>query len=176
MITEAEMLRATNNVYGSPLDSWRSRVPEINGFMSKFPDVREGKQVPLVAFLLFAKKFVRIDNSKFFTAIFSQANADRFLQELPIMEEHAKVQAAVDAKNFESEYKAFGDLEKVITAPHLDISAVYRYAAAVQYGYLFAISEQLVSTAIGQLRSNPYLYFAYGDDYIELLPIPWEAL
>ena len=176
MITEAELSRATNNVYGSSIESWSHKLPEISGYMAQFPPVTEGKRVPLVTFLIFAKKQVRLDNAKFFSAIFSEKNATAFMQELPIMAEHAKVQASVDAKNFESEYKAFGDLESAITKPHLDISPVYRYAAAVQYGLLFTISEQLLTFAIRQLRANPFLYFAYGEDYIDLLPIPWEGL
>lgn len=176
MITEAELQRATLKLYGVPLDSWKHQLPEINRYMSVFPPVTEGRPVPLITFLVFAKKFVRPDNAKFFTAIFSRDNSTRFLQEQPVMESNAKVQASVDSKNFESEVKAFGDTEAAITKPHLNISPIYRYAAAVQYGYLFAVTDKLLEDAIAQLRANPYLYFAYGNDYVELMPIPWEML
>jgi hypothetical protein len=174
-MTEEELLRTTTKLYGAPLDSWRRSAWDIAKYMSNLPPIA-GKQVPLITFVIFAKKFVRTDNAKYVSAIFSRDNATRFTQELPIMEESAKVQASVDSKNFESEVKAFGDTEAAITKPHLNISPIYRYAAAVQNGYIFAVTDKMLEEAIAQLRANPYLYFAYGEDYVELMPIPWEAL
>ena len=175
-MTEAELNRTTTKLYGAPLESWRRAAWDIAKYMDEFPPIVEGKPVPLITFVIFAKKFVRTDNSKYVSAIFSKDNAMRFKQELPIMAENAKVQASVDSKNFESEVKAFGDTEAAITKPHLNISPIYRYAAAVQNGYIFAVTDKMLEDAIAQLRANPYLYFAYGEDYVELMPIPWEGL
>ena len=163
-----------------PPPGWvHTKTAEIEKFFEDFPLI-SGNRLPLSTYLIFAKNRVRFDLSTLFATLFSSSMKAQFLEQLPQMKEEASLQAELDQKNFESEVKAFDNsddpIAAAIIAPHLDISEVYRYAAALQASCLFAVNADLFDAAVYQLRANPYLYFAYGDAYMGLMPISWEDL
>ena len=164
-------------VYGSPPYGWTTtdRLSAMANFVLTLRPIH-GRPVPLSTYLLYAKSVLRFDLSTNFTAVFSEKIKNSFSEHLITLEDTAKVQVALDDGNFKAEVAAFGDMAIAITSPHLDISALYRYMAAIQQGMLSCITDSLVADAVHCLRSNPYLYFSYGDDYIELMPVTWEGI
>lgn len=164
-------------VYGGPPYGWNTsqRMHDIEQMLYTFPRVNE-RIMPLTTYLLYAKSQLRFDLSTQFTAVFSENMKNKFVEHLRELEEKAKVQVSLDDGNFKAEVAAFGDMETAIQHPHLDVSPVYRYAAAVQQGLLAYIDDQLIADAVAVLRVNPYLFFAYGEGYVPLMPIAWEDL
>lgn len=166
------------SVYGSLLYPWVSsdaRRDEIAAAMNSFPRIRDNV-VPLTTFLLFAKKELGLTLSIQFTAVFSEKIKNSFLEHLLTLEDQSRVQVALDDGNFKAEVAAFGNMEEAITHPHLDVSPLYRYMAALQQSLLVCVDDKLISDAVSWLRYNPYLYFAYGDAYVPLMPVAWEGI
>ena len=168
---------ALSIIYGSPPYGWNTqqRMADIQKLLYTLPRIQEHVP-PLTTYLLFAKARLRFDLTTQFTAIFSENMKAKFVEYMKELDDRSKVQAALDDGNFKAEVAAFGDLETAIKKPHLDVSPVYRYAAAVQQGLLAYIDDSLISEAVSALRVNPYLFFAYGDAYVPLMPIAWEGL
>lgn len=164
-------------VYGSPPYGWTTpeRLAEISATIVSLPSVR-GKPFPLTTYLLFARSSLRFDLSTQFSAVFSEKIKNSFSEHLRTLPSNAKVQVSLDDGNFKAEVVAFGDLAIAISEPHLDISPLYRYMAAIQQGMLSCITDRLVAEAVHCLRVNPYLYYEYGDDYTVLMPITWEGI
>lgn len=169
--------RSMSIVYGGPPFGWNTsqRIAEIEQMLYTFPRIND-RILPLTTYLLYAKSQLRFDLSTQFTAVFSENMKNKFIEHLRELSEKAKVQVSLDAGNFKAEVAAFGDMEVAIKSPHLDVSPVYRYAAAVQQGLLAYIDDTLIADAVAVLRVNPYLFFAYGKDYVPLMPIAWEDL
>ena len=164
-------------VYGGPPYGWNTsqRLSDIEQMLYTFPRINE-HIVPLTTYLLYAKSQLRFDLSTQFTAVFSENMKNKFIEYLRDLQDRAKVQVPLDEGNFKAEVAAFGDLETAIKRPHLDVSPVYRYAAAVQQGALSFIDDQLIADAVSVLRVNPYMFFAYGEGYVSLMPIAWGDL
>lgn len=172
------LIKSMAVVYGSPPYGWTTaqRLEEISFMLASFPKITDTHTVPLTTYLLFAKGSLRFDLSTLYSAVFSEKIKNIFLEHLRELQDQARVQVSLDDGNFKAEVAAFGSLEEAITAPHLDVSALYRYMAAIQQGMLMCVEDSLVAEAVRGLRSNPYLYFAYGDDFVPLMPIAWEEL
>lgn len=169
--------KALTVMYGSPpFGLTPTIVREIQTRFDQIPDPSPGYKYPIISFLVFATQNCRFDLSTLYRVVFSDGMFKRFYNQIPVLQEEARTQAVLDAKNFESEVKAFKDIEAAIKNPHLDISELYRYMVALQQGMLFCIEDKLITKAITALRRNPYLYFAYGDEFIELMPTGWEEL
>lgn len=172
------LVKSMSIVYGSPPYGWTTpqRLDEIEFMLRGFPKVHDNLSVPLTTYLLFARSSLRFDLSTLYSAVFSEKTKNIFPEHLRELKEQAKVQVALDDGNFKAEVAAFGSLEGAIVEPHLDVSPLYRYMAAIQQGMLTVVDDSLVAAACMKLRENPYLYFAYGEDYVPLMPIAWEDL
>lgn len=172
--------RAFTEVYGSSPDVWRHYAErlavKLEERASNIPPAAPGKPIPPVTYLLYVKRNTRFDVSMLLNVILSDKHLDAFVSETATMQSNAKIQTVLDVKNFKAEVEAFGNIHEAITDPHLEVSALYRYMAALQQGHLSSITPKLIQDAVYQLRCNPYLYFAYGEDHLELMPIPWEGL
>ena len=176
-MTREQIINALNLCYQGVPYGWNAteRLSEIGNFMSEFERI-EGQEVPLSTYLIFTKTQLRLDLTAAFNAVFSAKLKESFRSRLQELKDKARVQVGLDDGNFKAEVAAFGDIAKAVTSPHLEISALYRYMAAVQQSQLEVITDALVAEATAVLRENPYLYFAYGRDFLPLMPIAWEAL
>lgn len=173
-MTTESVKKALFIVYGGIPQAWSSRLNDIACFISAIPKLDREHCVPITTYLIYARQETRFDLQTAYNAIFSANLSKKFEEAMPVMQEEACVQVKLDVKNMESEVNAFGSLDSAITNPHLDISPVYRYTVAIQQSLLHLIDEDLVSKAITMIRRNPYLFWAYGDAYIDLMPISWE--
>ena len=134
------------------------------------------RPMPYVTYFLYVRNEGSLNTARFVDAFLAKSIVDRFANNCPAMQDAANVTASVDFRCFESEVKAFSDVEEAIANPHLDISPLYRYMGAVQQGYIVLITDKLKQEAVLQLRTNPYSFFAYGEDYVPLMPIMWGEL
>lgn len=175
-MTDEAVKRALHIVYGGVPQSWSFRLKDIATFISNLGKLDDKHEIPATTYLIYARQESRFDLQTAYNAIFSTNLGAKFKETLPIMKEEATIQVKLDVKNMESEVKAFGSLDSAITNPHLDISPVYRYTVAIQQSLLHLIDEDLVNKAIILIRRNPYLFWSYGADYIDLMPISWEAI
>lgn len=173
-MTTESVRKALFIVYGGIPQAWSFRLNDIACFISNIPKLDGEHAVPATSYLMYARQATRFDLQTAYNAIFSVNLSKKFEESMPIMKEEACVQVKLDVKNMESEVNAFGSLDSAITNPHLDISPVYRYTVAIQQSLLHLIDEDLVNKAITMLRRNPYLFWSYGESYIDLMPISWE--
>ena len=164
-------------VYGSPPYGWTTpdRLSSIQAMLMMFPKIRD-RVVPLTTYLLYAKSSLRLDLVTRYEAVFSERMRSSFVDHLDILRNQASVQVPLDDGNFKAEVTAFANMEMAIMAPHLDVSPLYRYMVAIQQGMLMCVDDNLVADAVSCLRTNPYLYFAYGQDFEDLMPIAWGDL
>lgn len=170
-----ELHRALTIAYGEYPPGWRSKFPEMMSVLDNFPKVND-RSMPYVTFFFFVRNEGSLATARFVDAFMSEAFIEKFVASCPAMQDAAKVTASIDERCFRSEVEAFSNPEEAISNPHLDISPLYRYMGAVQQDYIVLITDKLQEEAILQLRVNPYSYFAYGEDYIPLMPIKWSDL
>lgn len=175
-MTDEAVKRALYVVYGGIPQSWFFRLKDIAAFISNLKKLDDRHEVPATTYLMYARQESRFDLQTAYNVIFSTNLGNKFEETLPVMKEEATVQVKLDVKNMESEVRAFGSIETAIVNPHLDISPVYRYTVAIQQSLLHLVDEELVNKAVVLLRRNPYLFWSYGNDYIDLMPISWEAI
>lgn len=122
---------------------------------------------------------LRVKGLQYLTHTSSVVSADSihsFNESYQDMAEDALLQAKLDKSNFVAEQDITKDLGKLIDCPVLAISALYRYVVTQEKSVEFLASDELIRRAVKELRVNPFLYFAYGDEVIGLLPILWEDL
>ena len=164
-------------VYGSAPYGWltEDKVRDIYQMLLLFPQIR-GNHPPLTTYLLFARSCLRFDLTTNYNAVFSEKMKNSFVEHLRSLEDEARVQVELDDGNFKAEVAAFGSIENAVKSPHLDITPLYRYMAAIQQGMLSCVTDELVTASVQCLRVNPYLYYAYGPGYTELMPIAWEGI
>lgn len=176
-MTRDYILNTLSLAYGGIPYGWSApdKFSAIEQFMASFPLI-EGRQAPLSTFLLYVKTQLRLDLTATFQTVFSEKMKNSFSEHLRELSNRANVQAGLDDGNFKAEVAAFGDIAKAVSSPHLEISALYRYMAAVQQSLLDVVTDALLKAATAELRENPYLYFAYGRSFLPLMPIAWEAL
>lgn len=171
-----ELVDAIFLTYGCMPTNWNSRLPDIEAALSKLPPLSNGRLMPLSTYFLSVVSKTNIASMVFVNPIISEENIKKFIDRYPEMEEAAKVEGTVDVKNFCSEVDAFGSVSDAITAPHLEISPLYRYIAAIQQSCSILIDDSLFESAKRHLRRNPYRFFAYGDESIEYMPLTWEEI
>ena len=122
---------------------------------------------------------LRVKGLQYLTHVNSVISADaitNFNESYQDMAEDALLQAKLDKSNFVAEQDITEDIAKLIESPVLAISELYRYIVTQEKSIEFLASDELIRKAVKELRVNPFLYFVYGDDSIELMPILWEEL
>lgn len=171
-----ELIDAITLTYGCIPNGWNSRLNDIEVALSKLPLMSNGRMMPLSTYFLRVVSKTNIASMVFVNPVISADNIKNFIDSYPELEESAKLEGVVDVKNFCSEVEAFGSIADAITAPHLEISPLYRYIAAVQQSCSILISDDMFESAKRHLRRNPYRFFAYGEESTDYMPLTWEEL
>lgn len=171
----AELHRALTLCYESYPTTWSSRFGEIMAKLDTLPKVCNNA-MPYITYFLYVHATESLNTIRFVDAFMADRVFVPFVNSCPNMDKEAAVIASVDFKNFKAEVEAFSNMEEAITNPHLEVSELYRYMAAMQEDYIFLVTQELQAAAVKQLRINPYRYYAYGDDYLPLMPTTWGAL
>lgn len=171
-----ELVRALTRVFGAVPSNWEHRLPDMERVLTTLPPVDPDRPMPFVTYLLFAVKALNLTAMSYVDNVIGEKTLQSFKEECQGMRETAAVMAVVDAKNFEAEVKAFNDIPTAITNPHLDISPLYRYMAAIQQDYIFLLTPEFQNAAKLVILYNPYMYNAYGDEFVSLMPMAWEEV
>jgi len=108
-------------------------------------------------------------------SVLSEATITAFEQQYNDMAESAQLLAKLDKSNFVAE-SSITPIQDLLQKSVLSISTLYRYIAAQEYSMEYLLTDELILKAIKELGSNPYLFFAYGEDAQELMPVLWEDL
>lgn len=171
-----ELIDAIVLTYGCMPNNWGNRLSDIEAALSKLPPLSNGLPMPYSTYFFRVVSKTNISSMVFVNSVISQDNIQKFIDIYPELEEAAKVEGKVDVKNFCSEVEAFGSISDAITSPHLEISALYRYIAAIQQSCSILITDDLFEAAKRHLRRNPYRFFAYGEESISYMPLTWEEI
>ena len=170
-----ELKRALSLCYDSYPQHWEYKFGAIMEKLTRLPKV-SGRDMPYSTYFIYATTQPSLRTASIIDMTVADKVINAFLAQCQSMEQSATVLASVDFKNFKAEVEAFSNVQEAITNPHLDVSPLYRYMAAIQEDYLCLITSELQSQAVRQLRENPYKYYAYGDHYLALMPISWRDL
>lgn len=170
-----ELHRALTICYDTYPQQWVNRFPGIMAKLDTLPKVSDNK-MPYVTYFLYVHSNESLNTIRFVDAFMSDKVFNAFVNACAGMEKEAGIMASVDFRNFKAEVEAFSNMEEAITNPHLEVSALYRYMAAMQEDYIFLVTQELQADAVKQLRTNPYRYYAYGEHYLPLMPITWGGL
>ena len=173
---QQELVDAIALTYGCIPNGWQQRLKEIEVALSKLPPMSNGLLMPLSTYFFRVVSNTNVASMVFVNSVISDDNIKKFIDLCPELEEAAKVEGTVDVKNFYSEVDAFGSVYDAITAPHLEISSLYRYIAAIQQSCSMLIDDNLFESAKRHLRRNPYRFFAYGDESTQYMPLTWEEI
>ena len=172
---EAELHRALTLCYGDYPPGWSNQFSDILRALEVLPKVN-GRDMPLVTYFFYVTTEKSLNTMRFVNAFISETVVKDFIGACSMLEDNAKVTAAVDFQCFDAEVRAFENTEEAIQDPHLDVSPLYRYLAAVQQDQIVLITDDLQKKAIHQIRQNPYSFFAYGEDFVPLMPITWGEI
>lgn len=173
---QQELVDAIVLTYGCVPNGWKNRIQDIETALQKLPLMSNGLLMPLSTYFFRVVSKTNVASMVFVNSVISSENIQKFIDSYPELEESAKVEGTVDIKNFCSEVEAFGSISDAITAPHLEISPLYRYIAAVQQSCSILINDEMFEAAKRHLRRNPYRFFAYGDESIPYMPLVWEEI
>ena len=89
--------------------------------------------------------------------------------------EEAQLLAKLDVSNVAAE-RSITSLEALLQKSVLSVTALYRYIVAQENSMEYALTDLVIERAIKELTANPWLFFSYGEDAQELMPILWEKL
>lgn len=131
---------------------------------------------PVSTYLFWLLRVKGIKQLVYTNSILSADSINGFTNSYQDMAEDAILQAKLDKANFVAEQDITEDIAKLIDSPVLAISELYRYIVTQERSMEFLANDELIRKAIKELRVNPFLYFSYGDDTLELMPILWEEL
>lgn len=138
-------------------------------------DVPEHYQPPPSTYLLWLRREKGISYVFYPTSVLKEENIDTFQGQYPDMAKEARLTAELDVANFAAELE-ITPLNDLLLQPVLSISLLYRYIAAQEQSMEFLLSDDMILKAINELRANPYLFFAYGENAQKLMPSLWEDL
>ena len=171
-----ELDRALRLCYGEYPYGWSNRFPDIMRKLDEDLPKVNNRNMPYSTYFLHTLSEGSLTTAAYIDVVVSEPKIKKFLETCQALEDAAKVTAVTDFQCFEKEVEAFDSQQEAIQNPHLDISPLYRYMAAVQQDQIVLITDELQAQAIHQLRMNPYGYFAYGDDFVPFMPITWGDL
>ena len=135
-----------------------------------------GKYPPVSTYFYWLIRVKGVTHLTYTNSIAASDSITGFNESYQDMADDAVLQAKLDVANFIAEQDITEDMSKLIDSPVLAISAVYRYIATQERSMEFLVSDELMRKAIKELRVNPFLFFVYGDEAIELMPILWEDM
>ena len=131
---------------------------------------------PLTTYLMWLVRVKGLNYLVYARSVLAVDSMESFVNSYQDMAEDAKLIANIDVTNFIAEKDITEDFQKLIDTPVLDITALYRYIATQELSMEFLASDELIRKAVKELRVNPYLFFAYGSDKMQLMPICWGEL
>ena len=109
------------------------------------------------------------------SSVLNETNIQEFEKTYEDMAREAKLTAELDVANFIAE-QSISPVMSIMQRSVLAISCLYKYIAAQENSLEFVLTDELILKAIKELRANPYLFFVYGEDAKNLMPVLWEDL
>lgn len=170
-----KLVRAANLVLGGVPPKWgKSGFDLVLEFLVKLPEIRDGYATPHTTYLIYIVNSGDTSAMSFAQAAVNTKMAEGFLNHMGSLDDMTPVLATGDIEGFHREVEAFGDIEQAILKPHLGITPLYRYIAAFQNGLFPLVDTEMMNSAKLQLRTNPFLFFAYGQRMQTYMPLLWK--
>lgn len=172
-----KLRKAVIAVAGAVPDRWHDTLMEdIADTMDGLQPVARGRPMPYSTFLIYVFNEKGPNGLLYSNAMFGGNCIARFTDKYQQWKEEADVRANVDFQNTAKELEAFNDVEECIKNPHLSISSLFRYILAQKLAMQSLLTEELIAGARYELRKNPWLYFAFGDEFQNYMPLKWEDI
>lgn len=179
MVTEERIRSAAGQVLGSAPSVWNfgeiaRRLDSLQP-LSEQPVIRldSSYAMPPVTYFYWLLRNKGAGSLAYTTSIVSAANISEFEADYRDLAEEAMLTARLDRSNFAAE-RSITPLDQLLHHSLLAITAVYRYIAAQENSLEFMLTDKLILKAIKEIRANPFLFFAYGQDEMSLMPVLWE--
>ena len=172
-----KLKKAVSAVAGAVPDRWHDKLMEdIADTMDGLQPVARGRPMPYSTFLIYVFDEKGPNGLLYSNTMFGGNCVARFPDKYQQWKEEADVIANVDFQNNAKELDAFNDVEECIKKPHLSISSLFRYILAQKLAMQSLLTEELIAGARYELRKNPWLYFSFGDQFQNYMPLKWEDI
>lgn len=137
--------------------------------------IPEGIIPPPATYLSWLQRTKGLRAAFYPNSVLAEDNIKEFETTYLDMIQEAILTAELDVANFVAEGE-ITPVHEILQRSVLSISALYKYLAAQEHSLEFLLSDEMILRAIKDLWVNPYLYFSYGEDAINLMPVKWEDL
>lgn len=172
-----KLKKAVIAVIGAVPDRWHDTLMnEVVEALDGLPPVARGRPMPYSTFLIYVFNEKGPNGLLYTNTMFGGNFIAKFTERYQQWKEEADVRANVDFQNTAKELEAFNDVEECIKNPHLSISSLFRYILAQKLAMQSLLTEELIAGARYELRKNPWLYFAFGDEFQNYMPLKWEDI
>ena len=172
-----KLKKAVIAVIGTVPDRWHDTLMnEVVETLDGLPPVARGRPMPYSTFLIYVFNEKGPNGLLYTNTMFGGNFIAKFTERYQQWKEEADVRANVDFQNTAKELEAFNDVEECIRNPHLSISSLFRYILAQKLAMQSLLTEELIAGARYELRKNPWLYFAFGDEFQNYMPLKWEDI
>lgn len=172
-----KLKKAVIAVIGAVPDRWHDTLMnEVVEALDGLPPVARGRPMPYSTFIIYVFNEKGPNGLLYTNTMFGGNFIAKFTERYQQWKEEADVRANVDFQNTAKELEAFNDVEECIRNPHLSISSLFRYILAQKLAMQSLLTEELIAGARYELRKNPWLYFAFGDEFQNYMPLKWEDI
>ena len=172
-----KLRKAVIAVTGAVPDRWHDTLmADIADTMDGLQPVSRGRPMPYSTFLIYVFNEKGPNGLLYSNTMFGGNCVARFTDKYQQWKEEADVRANVDFQNTAKELEAFNDVEECIKNPHLSISSLFRSIHAQKLAMQSLLTEELIAGARYELRKNPWLYFSFGDEFQNYMPLKWEDI
>ena len=154
-----------------PLCQYNAGTQSKSQRLSVPPDVVP----PPITYFLWVQRNAGLKSLYYVGGLLSESNISAFEASYGDMADEASLTAELDVDNFVAESE-ISDVPAILQHSVLSISTLYKYITAQEHSLEFLLSDEMILKAIKELRTNPYLFFSYGEDAKTLMPVKWGDL
>ena len=181
MLGEEKVRSAAERVLGSVPSFWHlSKIAERLGKLNPLSEQRvmqldPSYKMPPGTYLSWLLREKGISFMAYTSSVIADPVIGEFEGHYDDFAEEAMLLAKLDVSNFAAEL-SITPVDSLLRKSVLSISTLYRYVAAQKHSMEYTLTDEVIAKAIKELTSNPWLFFSYGEDAKELMPVLWEDL
>lgn len=181
MLGEEKIKDAAGRVLGSVPSFWH--LPQIAARLSELQPLSEQRvlkidpkyKMPPATYFAWLLKEKGVEYMVYTNAVLADDTISYFESRYNDFAEEAQLLARLDVSNTAAE-RSITPLDVLLQKSVLSISALYRYIVAQETSMEYVLTDEVVEKAKKALTANPWLFFSYGDNAQELMPVLWGDL
>lgn len=174
---QEKLSKAAIAVTGGVPATWSdAMMNDVAAVLDGLQPVSPGRPMPYSTFLIWVFNERGPKALEYQNPMLGGEAVERFESKYPQWKEEAEVRAKVDFSNAAKELEAFNDVQACIRSPHLSLSSLFRYLLCQKLSFQALLDTEMTGKAKYDLRKNPWLYAAYGEQLETLMPLKWEDI